>query len=218
MCGRYELKTKVRELNRQLNKQFPPLHLGQGDLPGSGEIRPTDPVLIISGGEHGYQGSKARWGLVGHFLDRAPSSPLINLRSEGLAGKPFYSKILKRNRCLIPATAFYEWQALAGRKQKIRISPPDGETLMFAGVFDRHPTAGLTCAILTTAADATIRPIHERMPLILGREASSFWLDDYAEFPDSEFEALLQTATPPALMTETIIEEAPSPQLSLVFA
>jgi putative SOS response-associated peptidase YedK len=213
MCGRYELKSKARALN----KQFPPLHLGQGDMPGNGEIRPTDPVLIITGGEHGYQGSKARWGLVGHFLDRAPSSPLINLRSEGLAAKPFYSKILKRNRCLIPATAFYEWQPLAGRKQKIRISQPNSETLMFAGIFDHHPTAGVTCAILTTAADATIRPIHERMPLILGHEESNFWLADYPEFPDSEFAALLQTPAPLALITETIIEDPPSPQLSLAF-
>ncbi|EKE17245.1 MAG: hypothetical protein ACD_10C00547G0003 [uncultured bacterium] len=213
MCGRYELKAKARELN----KQFPTLRLGQSDMPGSSEIRPTDPVLIITSDANGYQGSKARWGLVGHFLDHAPHSPLINLRSEGLTVKPFYSKILKRHRCLIPATAFYEWQSFAGGKQKIRISRPTGETLMFAGIFDHHPNAGTTCAILTTAADTTICAIHQRMPLILGREESSFWLDDYAEFPDSEFETLLRIPVQPSLNIEAVIEEAPSPQLSLVF-
>ncbi|MDP3639216.1 MAG: SOS response-associated peptidase [Azonexus sp.] len=214
MCGCYELKAKARELNKQL----PPLHLGQGDMPGSGEIHPTDPVLIITGGGNGYQSCKAHWGLVGHFLDHAPHSPLINLRSEGLAAKPFYSKILKRNRCLIPATAFYEWQSLGGSKQKIRISQLTGEPVMFAGIFDHHPRAGTTCAILTTTADAIVRPLHERMPFILGREECSFWLDDYPEFPDDEFETLLQTPTRSVLNIEVVMEEAPSPQLSLVFA
>ncbi|PKO89438.1 MAG: hypothetical protein CVU16_12195 [Betaproteobacteria bacterium HGW-Betaproteobacteria-10] len=213
MCGRYELKAKARELN----KQFPTLRLGQGDMPGSGEIRPTDPVLIITGGADGFRGKEARWGLVGHFLDHAPHSPLINLRSEGLAIKPFYSKIFKRQRCLIPATAFYEWQSLADGKRKTRIRRPTGETLMFAGIFDHHPSAGTTCAILTIAADATVRPIHERMPLILGREESNFWLDDYLEFPEPEFEALLQTPPRSLLNIEAVIEEAPSPQLSLAF-
>jgi putative SOS response-associated peptidase YedK len=160
----------------------------------------------------------ARWGLVGSFLDQPPRSPLINLRSEGLAAKPFYSKILKRSRCLIPATAFFEWQPVEGRKQKMRISQPNGELLMLAGIFDHHPDAGTTCAILTTAADESISRIHERMPLILGREESSFWLEEHTEFPDDEFAEILQTPSRHTLLIETVIEEAPSPQLSLVFA
>ena len=214
MCGRYELKAKARDLNRH----FPQLHLGQGEMPHAVELRPTDSLLMITRHSNGHLGDKARWGLVGSFLDQAPRSPLINLRSEGLAAKPFYSKILKRNRCLIPATAFFEWQPVAGRKQKNRISQPNGELLMLAGVFDHHPNAGTTCAILTTAADETVSQIHDRMPLILGREESSFWLNEYAEFPDDEFAALLQTPARPDLSIEAIIEEAPSPQLSLVFA
>ena len=219
MCGRYELKAKARALNRH----FPQLHLSQGEMPQTGEIHPTDTVLMITTGNStgtgtGYLAAKARWGLVGSFLDHAPRSPLITLPSEGLASKPFYSKILKRSRCLIPATAFFEWPSVSGRKQKMRISQPNGETLMLAGVFDHHPDAGTTCAILTTAADATISRIHDRMPLILGHDESSFWLNEYAEFPDDEFAAMLQTPSQCALLVETIIEEAPSPQLSLVFA
>jgi putative SOS response-associated peptidase YedK len=71
---------------------------------------------------------------------------------------------------------------------------------------------------LTTAADATISRIHERMPLILGREESSFWLDQYAEFPDDEFAAILQTPARQALSIEAVIEEQPSPQMLLAFA
>ena len=79
----------------------------------------------------------------------------------------------------------------SGRKQNIRISQPNGEALMLAVVFDHHPDAVTTCAILTTAADETVSKIHDRMPLILGREESSFWLNEYAEFPDDEFAAIL---------------------------
>jgi putative SOS response-associated peptidase YedK len=217
MCGCYELKAKARALNRH----FPQLHLSQGEMPQTGEIHPTDTVLMITTGNStgpGYLAAKARWGLVGSFLDQAPRSPLTTLPSEGLASKPFYSKILKRSRCLIPATAFYEWQSLAGAKQKMRISQPTGETLMFAGIFDHHPLAGTTCAILTTTADATVSRIHDRMPVILSREESSFWLSEHEEFPETEFTAMLQTPSRQALTIEAVIEEAPSPQLSLVFA
>lgn len=211
MCGRYELKAKARDLNRH----FPLLHLTQSEMPQANEMRPTDPLLIIT---TGYVSSKARWGLVGSFLDQPPRSPLINLRSEGLAAKPFYSKILKRSRCLIPASAFFEWQPVGNRKQKMRISQSNGEALMLAGVFDHHTAAGTTCAILTTAADETVSQIHDRMPLILGREECNFWLNEHAEFPDDEFAAILQTPSQYALSIEAIIEEAPSPQLSLIFA
>jgi len=214
MCGRYELKAKARALNRH----FPQLHLSQGEMPQTGEINPTDAVLMITGNSTGYLAAKARWGLVGSFLDQAPRSPLTTLPSEGLAFKPFYSKILKRSRCLIPATAFYEWQSLAGAKHKMRISQPTGEALMFAGIFDHHPLAGTTCAILTTAADATVSRIHDRMPVILGHDEGSFWLSEHEEFPETEFTTILQTPSRHTLTIEAVIEEAPSPQLSLVFA
>lgn len=218
MCGRYELKAKARALNRH----FPQLHLSQGEMPQTGEIHPTDTVLMITisnstGTGTGYLAAKARWGLVGSFLDQAPRSPLTTLPSEGLASKPFYSKILKRSRCLIPATAFYEWQSLAGGKHKMRISQPTGETLMFAGIFDHHPLVGTTYAILTTAADATVSRIHDRMPVILGHDEGSFWLSEHEEFPESEFAALLQAPARHTLTIEAVIEEEPSPQLALIF-
>ena len=89
---------------------------------------------------------------------------------------------------------------------------------MFAGIFDHHPRAGTTCAILTTAADASVSRIHDRMPVILGRYESSFWLGEHAEFPETEFAAMLQTPSLHTLTIETVIEPEPSPQLSLVFA
>lgn len=214
MCGCYELKAKARTLNRQ----FPQLHLEPGEMPRAGEMHPAAPVLMIVAGDNRHSGRTARWGLVGSFLDKEPRSPVISLPSEGLACKPFYSKILRRNRCLIPATSFHEWQKLLGGKQKVRISHPAGEVLMFAGIFDHHPLAGTTCAILTTAADETVGRIHDRMPLILDRDEGRFWLNDHGDFPEAEFEAMLETPSRRVLTVEAIIEEAPSPQLSLAFA
>ena len=214
MCGRYELTAKARELN----KQFQQLHIGQREMPCTEEMQPGNPVLIITGSPHGHLASNAKWGLVGSFLDLAPPKPITTLCSEGLASKPFYSKILKSKRCLIPATAFFEWQATTNGKQKIRISHTNHEPLIFAGIFDHHPLAGTTCAILTTAANESMCVVHHRMPVILGREERSFWLEDHAEFPEAEFVTMLQTASSDALMMEAIIEEAPSPQMSLAFA
>lgn len=213
MCGCYELKAR----NRALNRRFPQLHSDHGDLPRSGEMNPNDPVLMITAGNPGFVGSLARWGLVGSFLDQPPRNPLLTLPGEGLASKPFYSKILKRNRCLIPATAFHEWQTLAGGKQKMRISEAHGELLAFAGIYDHHPLAGTTCAILTTVANASVGRIHPRMPVILDRDESSFWLSDHADFPEADFAALLHAPSQHELTMEAIIAAEPSPQLSLAF-
>lgn len=214
MCERYELKAKARAIN----KRFQQLRLEQSEMPRGKEMQPSEPVLILTASNTGYFGSQARWGLVGSFLDHPPRQPLINLHSEDLANKPFYSKILKKQRCLIPATAFYEWQTLGGRKQSMRISQTTGELLMLAGIFDYHPQAGRTCTLLTTTADESLRPIHHRMPLILDRDESAFWLTEHEAFPDAEFAAMLQAPSRHTLSIEPIIEAPPSPQLSLAFA
>jgi len=215
MCGRYELNATAKELVRY----SPLLHVRPGDIPRADHLSPTDPVLIFTGGSDGYRSSNARWGLVGSFLDREPHSPIINLRGEGLESQPFYGKILKRNRCLIAATAFFEWQTRAdGGKQKMRIRDTKAEPLLFAGVFDHHRSAGTTCAILTTAANADVAPVHHRMPLILKREEVDFWLGNHADFPSAEFADIVAAASRGSLSVEAVEEEEPSPQLSFAFA
>lgn len=213
MCECYELNAKASALNRR----FPLLRLAQADMPRSFEMHPTDPVLMITSTGSGPMGSTARWGLVGSFLDHEPRNPLITLPGVALSCRPFYSKILKRSRCLIPATAFHAWQRLANGMQKIRISGLSGELLMFAGIFDHHPLAGTTCAILTSGANAAVGAIQERMPILLEQKVCNFWLGEHADFPDAEFEAVLNAPSQYRLKIEPVIEEAPSPQLALAF-
>lgn len=214
MCERLELKCSAREISRH----FARLQLSPRDLPGCEEISPATPLLIVSRHSEGMQGSCARWGLVGNFLDHAPRSPLLNLRSEGLASTPFYNKLLQRKRCLIPASAFFGWHVHDGRREKVRVSRCDGDLLMIAGVFDYHPHAGTTCALLSTAAVGLPRQLHSRMPLLLGREESTFWLEEHAEFPETEFAALMQPTIWPELRLEALPEPEPSPQLAFDFA
>ena len=90
---------------------------------------------------------------------------------------PFKSK-----RCLVPATAFFEWQAVPGqkKKQKIRIARADGDLITLAGLYDywrRGDDVLETFTILTTAPNAMMEPIHNRMPVILGEGDEDEWLD-----------------------------------------
>lgn len=215
MCVSYELKASAKDLARH----FPGLQLRRGEMPGQDEMRPTDRVLMLTGNGPAVLGHAARWGLVGSFLEAEPRTPLTKLRSEGLAATPFYNRLLRAKRCLVPATAFFEAKPGAARTpQKTRISHPVGKLLFFAGVFDQHPSAGTTCAILTTPAHGPVGAACERMPLILGREDAAFWLDDHPEFPAERFASLAEASPPVDLKLEAVEEPPPSPQLAFAFA
>jgi putative SOS response-associated peptidase YedK len=145
-------------------------------------IAPTTPVPVVRNGGTGRIIVLQRWGLVPSWSkDPSMGARLANARSETVADKPSFRTPFRRNRCLIPADAFYEWRALAGGgKQPYAIRSAGGELLAFAGIWDRWqgPEGPLdTCAILTTTANAAMAPIHDRMPVILAREDHAAWLD-----------------------------------------
>jgi putative SOS response-associated peptidase YedK len=110
---------------------------------------------------------------------------LINARAETVAEKPSFRSALKQRRCLIPASGFYEWQKQGtGGKQPYFISPREGELFSFAGLWERwHDPEGEeveTCTILTTTANDLMKPIHDRMPVILDPTTEGQWLDPRA--------------------------------------
>jgi len=130
-----------------------------------------------------------RWGLLPHWAkDQKLAAKLNNARVEGMADKPSFRQAVRRRRCLLPASGFYEWQATPSGKQPWYISPSnrDGNEPLFAfaGLFEawRAPGAAadadwlLSCCIVTTAANALMAPIHDRMPVILAREHWDAWL------------------------------------------
>lgn len=138
-----------------------------------------------------------RWGLVPHWAkDAGIGHKLNNARAETMADKPSFRQAVRRRRCIVPASGFYEWQAAAagtgGAKQPWYISPKDAPMFAFAGLFEAwrpHADAEgkgaaaqseewlLTCCIVTTAPNAIMAPIHDRMPLILARAHWDAWLN-----------------------------------------
>jgi putative SOS response-associated peptidase YedK len=128
-----------------------------------------------------------RWGLVPSWADDPKvGDRLINARAESVAEKPAFKTAFLKRRCILPADGFYEWQAVPGRKQKqpMFVHRRDGEPLAFAGLWEvwrdhDQPESPwlLSCAIVTTRANATMAPVHDRMPVILPENAWDTWLD-----------------------------------------
>ena len=170
MCGRYLFAAQQAELDRIYRSA---LKNSPGEAPPTGEIRPSGaaPILLAQEGA-----ILARFGSFGRpVTDRATGRPrlVINARAETVREKPLFRDSFRLRRCIVPADAFYEWDA--GRR-KYRFFAPDGP-LYFAGLFDTG--AQRPCfTIITTAPNAAMAPIHDRMPLILPHGAVRPWLTD----------------------------------------
>jgi putative SOS response-associated peptidase YedK len=102
---------------------------------------------------------------------------LINARSESVDSRPAFRESFRHRRCLVIADGFYEWKAMENHKQPYRIVLGSGQPFAFAGVWEETASGDRHFAILTTAADPSIRPIHDRMPVILSPSDHPLWLD-----------------------------------------
>ena len=149
-------------------------------------IAPTQPVATViraPDAEHNRL-LLMRWGLVPRWAkDRRIGARLINARAETVHQKPSFREALRRRRCLVVADGFYEWQKSAsGARQPYFITLKERRPFGFAGLWERwrDPAGGeelTTCTLITTAANALVASIHERMPVILPREAYAAWLN-----------------------------------------
>lgn len=147
-------------------------------------IAPTQPIGTVRLDEQGKRTwAVVRWGLIPSWAkDPAVGNRMINARSETVAETPAFRASFKRRRCLIPADGFYEWKS-TGTKHKtphvIRLR--DDKPFAFAGLWDcwHSPDGEVieSATILTTSANDLLRPLHERMPVILRSESLSVWLD-----------------------------------------
>jgi putative SOS response-associated peptidase YedK len=176
MCGRYVI-TSAPEAIRALFR-----FLEQPDFPPRYNIAPTQPVPIVRlvGGQPSF--TLVRWGLIPSWVkDPRAFSLLINARGETLAGKPAFRNALRRRRCLFPADGFYEWKADGGRKRPYFIRARRGGPIAFAGLWETWTGPNGeemdTACIVTTSANRTLAPIHERMPVVIAPEAFDLWLD-----------------------------------------
>jgi len=182
MCGRYTLTAELGELEARFDFEATDLQYTP-----SYNIAPSQPVLAVLG-DGANRAGYLRWGLVPSWAkDPAIGSRMINARAETLADKPSFRQALRKRRCLILANGFYEWQRIGKTKQPMYISLQGHQPFAFAGLWevwrDAAGTPLHTCTIVTTAANAVLQPIHERMPVILDPAAEAVWLDGSVTTP-----------------------------------
>ena len=195
MCGRYTLTDPDP---RRLRARFGLTETAKVQEEPRYNIAPTDPVLAIRRTEVGEREiGRLRWGLVpGRWAEKRSGPPLINARAETLQSQPAFSESFRERRCLIPADGFYEWRDDERGKTPIWISRPDGELFAFAGLWARlrarEGSSDLhSCAIVTCDPNGLIRPIHDRMPVVLDPELEAGWLD-----PEADEEELMRMLAP----------------------
>lgn len=195
--------------------------LGEGaaDLGENYNVAPSQSVEVVDAPEGVRQLEVMRWGLVPSWSKEARvGARMINARAETVDTKPAFRHAFKVKRCIIPADGFYEWKRLdefepvavgskakpKPKKQPMFIHAAGGHpgALAFAGIFERwHDPADpdgdvvVSCSIITTAANATMAPIHDRMPVILPEAAWSSWLDRESTDADVLTALLVPAAT-----------------------
>ena len=146
-------------------------------------ICPTTQVHVVTSADGTRRLQSMRWGFLPHWYKAPNGGPLlINTRSETIAEKPAFRDACRNRRCLIVASGFYEWKRVEGQTPlPWWVLRSDGAPMAFAGVWQNWGTgdeARPTCAIVTTAANKAMEPIHHRLPVILEEADWPLWLGE----------------------------------------
>ena len=176
MCTNYENDASPKSIADRF---------GLKDVPETipvSSLRPTDPALVIGSGDNA---RILRWG----FEAAWSKQPLVNARAETLSVKPTFRPSLE-NRCLVPASAYFEWRHDGRKRLKNRISLFDEGLMAFAGLISADHFTIITCPPV-----ANIAHIHNRMPVILDRQFENDWLDPDASFDQVKKHLAPYTAT-----------------------
>lgn len=176
MCGRFTLAASIEEIAAE----FGVANISVEHEPRY-NVAPTQDVLVlVHNGERRLK--KFRWGLVPHWSKGPnPRYSMINARAETVAEKPSYRVPFEKRRCLVLADGFYEWQKVGDTKVPMYIRLKSGRPFGLAGLWDVWaPAEGgeplRSCTIITTTPNKLLKPIHDRMPVILPDDAIDPWL------------------------------------------
>jgi putative SOS response-associated peptidase YedK len=181
MCGRYALSAAISDIAEEFSTNSAP----ELSLPVDWNIKPTNDVYIIKN-----QAIEiASWGMIAHWSksdDEAAKSQssAINARSESVHEKPTFKSAFRSNRCLLPATGYYEWASELGKyktKQPIYVSRDDNKLLAFTGIFQSwtSPSGRViqSVSIITRQAVGQLALVHSRMPVFLPRDRWADWMN-----------------------------------------
>jgi putative SOS response-associated peptidase YedK len=175
MCGRFSQGEPSHRISDYFGAS------PDDDLPdGLWNVPPTETIRIIVERDGERRLAAARWGFQPFWADgtrEAPARAWINARAETAWDSTAFGPALRASRCVIPADAFYEWDRTTSPRQPYAIGPAaDGELLAMAGIWSATRHAPPTVAILTTAPNALVSRIHDRMPVILPHALVADWL------------------------------------------
>ena len=165
MCGRYyvddetakEIEKIVRSVDEQLKREAKDIH-------------PTESAPVLVSSESGIKCEHYKWGFPG-IMDK---SLVINARSESAIEKKMFSEAVEHRRIVIPAAGFYEWNK---NKEKSTFSRDDSPVIFMAGIYSRFEDED-RFVILTTSANESMKPVHNRMPLILEKDEIVSWIEN----------------------------------------
>lgn len=196
MCGRFTLFDPAASVAEGFGLKEAPSLSPRYNIAPSQEVA----AVRISPGGREREIVLLRWGLVPSWAkDPSLGNRMINARAETAAEKPAFRSAIRRRRCLVPTSGFYEWKRTNGRKQPYYIRMRAGKIFAFAGLWESWKDPGgsavETCALLTTSANDLLRPVHDRMPVIVSPRNYDLWLSPGIEDPQ-EFSSLFRPYAP----------------------
>lgn len=178
MCGRYNLvhDPSLWRLARPIQARTRPAFQARYN------IAPGQMVPVYRGADrHSLELVDMRWGFVPSFVrDEKPRSRPINARADTVFEKPWFRDAVRRRRCLLPATGFYEWRTENGHKEPYHVHLAASRPFLLAGIWDcqEGDPERPTVAVLTTEAPPDLRWLHDRVPVIIPNEMVDHWLDE----------------------------------------
>jgi putative SOS response-associated peptidase YedK len=183
MCGRFS-QAEIAALDREVLRILEALP----DLPPRYNVAPSQEAAVLRYGTPGNTLAALRWGLVPSWArDPKIGYRTINARAETLRDKPAFRDSFAARRCVIPVDGFYEWQRTPHGKAPHFIRRGDGAPVLLAGLWDRwldpERTPLETFTIVTTRPNAFVRPLHDRMPVVLAPADVDRWLDPGSSGP-----------------------------------
>lgn len=193
MCSRFAVTSPPDAVRRYFG------HKNVADFPPRYNLAPAQPIAAVRlGPSRARELVLLRWGLIPSWVkDPRDFTTLINARSETVLTKPSFRNAVRYRRCLIPADGFYEWKGARGNKRAYFIKPTSSGPIAFAGLWEHWQGADgseiETAVILTIDANATLAPVHSRMPAVIDRPDFQTWLD-CNEIPAGEAVELLKPA------------------------
>lgn len=197
MCGRTASDLSRDDLARMMEVE--PDAIDAPELAPSWDIAPTQRLYAVKLSPAGQRRLVSmRWGLVPAWVKPPLHGGFINARAETVLEKPAFRTAVTYGRTLLLVSGFYEWDRRApGRPKPYYFRRADGQAMVLAGISETWTGpdgfAVTTCAVLTTAANEMMSPVHDRIPVVLGPGQWSLWLDPQ---PLSQ-ERLQQLAAPP---------------------